>query len=92
MKRRRTSWHTRREGGGPPAVRLATAILLTAIHDWKKPTKWAEKVIQGLGFVSLEAELSVFFGGEWCQELLKLLNCDLDLLELLRQADGDKVP
>jgi hypothetical protein len=73
-------------------VRLATAILETAIHDWQRPTKWAEKTVLGLGFTSLEAELQAFFKGDWCQELLKLLNCDLDLLKLLRQADEDKAP
>ncbi len=75
-----------RESGGPDA--LALAILLLAIHDWQRPTKWAEKVIQGLGFTSLEEELLDFFESDWCQELLKLLGCDhLDLLELLRQVD-----
>jgi len=63
-----------------------------AIHDWKKPTQWAKKTVQKMGFASLEEELLAFLKGDWYEELLKLLNCDLDLLELLLQADGDKAP
>jgi len=73
--------------GDSPEVKLALGVLLTAIKDYQRPTKRAEKDVQAMGFDSLEEELLIFFNGEWCKRLVILLNCDIDLLELLRQAD-----
>jgi len=79
----------RRDAAWPPEVRLATRIVELAITDWKRPPRQAVKEAQELGFASLREELEDFFRSGWCQELLSLLNCDLDLLELLRQADEE---
>ena len=82
--------HKRRsDDGWAPEVRLAVAILLRAIDDWKKRPRLAEQEAQEMGFGSLEEELLAFFQGEWCRELLQCLGCDLDLLDLLREANGD---
>ena len=82
----------RADDGWTPEVRLAVAILLRAIDDWKKRPRQAEREAQALGFASLEEELLAFFQGEWCRELLQCLGCDLDLLDLLREANGDNAP
>ena len=83
--------HKRRsDDGWAPEERLAVAILLRAIDDWKKRPRLAEQEAQEMGFGSLEEELLDFFRGPWCRELLRLLGCGFDdLLALLRQADED---
>jgi len=81
-----------REAVGPPATCLAIRIVELAIHDWKKPSRQAEKQAQEMGFSSLREELRIFFRSDRCQKFLDLLDCDLDLLELLRQAERNSEP
>jgi len=73
----------------PPSVRLATRILELAIHDFRRPTRVAREAAEELGFKSVREEVEAFLESEWCKELLKYLDLDLDLLALLRQADED---
>ena len=63
---------------------MAIALLRQAIHDWQRPTVSARLGAELLGFDALEEELLTFFRGEWCRELLQLLDCEgMDLLEEL---------
>lgn len=80
----------RSDDGWTPEVRLAVAILELAIRDWKRPTRQAREAARELGYESVRAEVEAFLQSPWCQELLNLLGLGhLDLLELLREADGD---
>ena len=69
----------------PPPVKLATRIIELAIHDFLRPCRLAEEVAGELGFASVREEVEAFLTSDWCRELLKYLDCDLDILALLRE-------
>ena len=68
---------------------LPEALFRLAVHDWRRPTVRARMDVEELGFESLEEELLTFFRGEWCKELLILLDCEeLDILQEIRRRDS----
>jgi len=67
----------------PPV--LERARWRRALDRGHPPEGLAEGVAGELGFASVREEVEAFLTSDWCRELLKYLDCDLDILALLRE-------
>lgn len=62
--------------GGGGYRGLVSGILLQAVYDWRGGGTYAVQQAECMGFEGLEAELTEFLQGRWCEVLLEWIECD----------------